>query len=119
MYDGSASLLNVEQDSFIDDSLVNIDWVHYDDASLADSVGVDVNECEDEASSHVRENCCRCNVDVYGNDIPNILIEVRSTVGMSFKNKKLSLIPENPPRSEVLVCAECYNTLMGMEEGMP
>ena len=59
-------------------------------------------------------------MDVYGNDIPNISIEVQLSVGMSLnKKRKLSLICENPARSEVVVCGECYNTLLAREEGMP
>lgn len=57
------------------------------------------------------KNCNRCNIDTFGNVLPNIDIMQRATIGMHF-GKKLSSFPKNCTAPEVLICLECYKTLM-------
>jgi hypothetical protein len=56
-------------------------------------------------------NCGRCNEDHLGNNLCNINIMERPTIGMHF-GKKLSAIPKNYSRPTALLCVECYETLM-------
>jgi hypothetical protein len=46
------------------------------------------------------ENCNRCNIDTFGNVLPNIDIRQRATIGMHF-GKKLSSFPKNCTAPEV------------------
>ena len=63
---------------------------------------------------HMCENCHRCDVDIYGNHLAKILIRVRPSIGLSF-NRALSFIKDDGRTQQVVLCEECYNTLLEVE----
>ena len=64
---------------------------------------------------HQCENCHRRDVDPFGTVLETISIANRATDGLSFK-KKLSSLPNDPVRTNVVLCEECYNTLMNVKD---
>ena len=62
------------------------------------------------------DNCFRCNYDVNGDLLEGVHIVLRSTSGLRLK-RKLSSFCSNCNISEAMICDECYEMLLDIEEG--
>jgi hypothetical protein len=62
------------------------------------------------------ENCFRCDHDCFGNLTSKVNVQLCPTIGMNFR-KKLSSFPISCTAVELMLCDECYWTLVCLEEG--
>jgi len=62
------------------------------------------------------ENCRRCDVDPYGVPIHGVKIQHRPRGHLSFKKKLCSMKEGVLCQVDVMICDECYNTLLDIDE---
>ena len=86
-----------------------------------ENVAVDEEVTMDEEMEEIEEfnknQCCNCfryDVDLEGNQIDAISIELRSSIGIRYRLKLCSI--QNPGLNEIMLCEDCYIMLTNGEK---